>query len=103
MKTMGRPVPKLKLTDAERKELQRLARSRNGKAAVSRRARIILKCATGLADIDVAEELNTNRTTVGKWRRRFLADRLDGLYDEPRSGAPERSGMTWSRWSSTRR
>ena len=92
MKTMGRPVPKLKLTDAERKELQRLARSRNGKAAVSRRARIILKCATGLADIDVAEELNTNRTTVGKWRRRFLADRLDGLYDEPRSGAPRKIG-----------
>ena len=88
MKAMGRPAPKLLLTDAERNELQRLARSRSGKAAVFRRARIILKCATELTDIEVAEELDTTRETVGKWRRRFLADRLDGLYDEPRSGAP---------------
>ncbi len=90
MKAMGRPVSKLTLSDTERNELQRLARSRSGKAAVFRRARIILKCATGLNDIEVAEELDTTRETVGKWRRRFLAARLDGLYDEPRSGAPRK-------------
>ena len=90
MKAMGRPVSKLTLSDVERTELQRLARSRVGKAAVSRRARIILKSASGLNDIDVAEELETRRETVGKWRRRFLASRLDGLYDEPRSGAPRK-------------
>jgi len=90
MTAMGRPTSKLALTDAERNELKRLARTRSGKAAVSRRARIILKCATGLTDIDVAEELDTTRITVGKWRRRFIADRLDGLYDEPRAGAPRK-------------
>jgi len=90
MKAMGRPVSKLTLSDIERNELQRLARSRSGKAAVFRRARIILKCASGLNDIEVAEVLETTRETVGKWRRRFLADRLDGLYDEPRSGAPRK-------------
>ena len=73
MKAMGRPRSKLVLSDDERNELQRLARSRSGKAAVFRRARIILKCATGLTDIDVAAELDTTRETVGKWRRRFLS------------------------------
>lgn len=90
MKQMGRPTSRLKLTDEERSELQRLARSRAGKAAVFRRARIILRCASGLNDIEVAEELETRRETVGKWRRRFLERRLDGLYDEPRSGAPRK-------------
>jgi transposase len=89
---MGRPTTEFALTDAERNELQRLARSQSGKAAVSRRARIILKCSTGLTDIDVAEELDTTRETVGKWRRRFIAERLDGLYDEPRVGAPRKIG-----------
>jgi transposase len=92
MKAMGRPTSKLELTEAERSELKRLARTRSGKAAVSRRARIILKCATGLTDIDVAEDLDTTRITVGKWRRRFIAERLDGLYDGPRSGAPRKIG-----------
>jgi transposase len=90
MKMMGRPAAQLVLTDHERSELERLARSRSGKAAVFRRARIILKCASGLNDIEVAEELETTRETVGKWRRRFFTDRLDGLYDEPRSGAPRK-------------
>lgn len=90
MNTMGRPTPKLELTEEERSELLRLARMRSGKAGVSRRARIILKCATGLTDIDVAEELDTTRITVGKWRRRFLDRRLDGLFDEPRTGAPRK-------------
>lgn len=90
MKTMGRPTTKLLLTELERSELQRLARSRSGKAAVFRRARIILKCATGITDIEVADELETTRETVGKWRRRFITERLDGLYDEPRAGAPRK-------------
>ena len=82
MNAMGRPTSKLDLTDDERNELQRLVRTRSGKAAVSRRARIILKCATGLTDIDVAEDLDTSRITVGKWRRRFIIDRLaDKLCD----------------------
>ena len=90
MKQMGRPTSKLELTDYERSELQRLARSRSGRAAVYRRARIILRSATGMTDIEVAEELETTRETVGKWRRRFIAQRLDGLYDEPRPGAPRK-------------
>ncbi|MGH8223323.1 MAG: helix-turn-helix domain-containing protein, partial [Woeseiaceae bacterium] len=34
--------------------------------------------------------MHVSATTVCKWRTRFLQDRLDGLFDEPRPGAPRR-------------
>jgi transposase len=52
------------------------------------RARIILASATGSTNVAVAGELGLRPATVGKWRRRFVASRLDGLFDEPRPGAP---------------
>jgi transposase len=52
------------------------------------RARIVLASADGLPITTVAEQLNTTRVTVGKWRSRFLEQRVDGLLDEPRPGAP---------------
>jgi transposase len=54
------------------------------------RARIVLRCAAGEDNTQVAEELGVTRQMVGKWRRRFLERRLDGLLDEPRPGAPRR-------------
>jgi transposase len=52
------------------------------------RSRIVLECAKGYANTEVAEELSVSMPTVGKWRKRFLKDRLEGLVDEPRPGAP---------------
>lgn len=52
------------------------------------RSRIILACAEGGSNTDVATALNVHLSTVGKWRRRFLAERLDGLIDEQRPGRP---------------
>ena len=47
-----------------------------------------MDCAEGMDNYVVAARLNVNVVTVSKWRRRFLAGRLDGLSDEPRPGAP---------------
>jgi transposase len=88
MSTMGRPKAKLELTDVERGELLRLTRRRNAGSALVLRSRIVLACATGSENQEVAEALGTSEQTVGKWRRRFVVKRLDGILDEPRVGRP---------------
>lgn len=85
---MGRPLTPLTITDEERSELRGWARRRKTAQAMALRARIVLLCAEEWSNQDVAEELGVNRLTVGKWRRRFVEMRLDGLVDTPRPGAP---------------
>src|SRR5919205_3243219 len=83
----GRATP-LALTPAERAELERLVRRRKTAQDLALRARIVLGCAGGATNQTVAGEVGACAHTVGKWRERFARDRLDGLRDEPRSGAP---------------
>jgi transposase len=83
--------PKLEpivLTDDERQVLEGWARRRKTAQALAQRSRIVLACADGGTVSGVAAELGLSRTTVGKWRSRFLEDRLKGLNDEPRPGRP---------------
>ena len=84
----GRPIPPLTLTPAERETLERWARRAKTAQAVAQRARLILGCAAGRTNTVVAQELRLTKQTVGKWRRRFLTRRLDGLLDDARPGAP---------------
>src|SRR6266508_2645233 len=88
----GRPKMELALTDEERETLQRWARRRTSAQALALRCRIVLGCGEGKSNQQVAAEEGVNRLTVGKWRARFLAQRLDGLHDEPRPGAPRTIG-----------
>ncbi len=88
IKQMGRPKAELKLEASEREELKRLARRRTVGAATAIRARIVLRCADGLDNIDVAEQLGLSNQTVGKWRKRFVESGVEGLLDEPRVGRP---------------
>jgi transposase len=55
---------------------------------MSERCRIILRCADGIQSKVVAADLGVHEHTVGKWRRRFLTDRVEGLLDEARPGRP---------------
>jgi transposase len=76
------------LEKEERDTLEKLSGRAKTEQRLAQRARVILTCAEGLADIHVAQKLGTTRETVGKWRRRFAEKRLEGIYDEPRCGAP---------------
>src|SRR5258705_6027950 len=84
----GRPKRELELSDDERETLERWARRPNSAQALALRCRIVLACAEGGTNIDVAGPLGIHDDTLGKWRRRFVARRLDGLHDEPRPGKP---------------
>jgi len=84
----GRPVAALILTAEERSYLERQVRRHRVTRSLSERCRIVLRCADGTQSKQVATELGVSEHMVGKWRRRFLRDRIDGLLDEPRSGRP---------------
>jgi len=84
----GRPRTLLIVNADERQQLESLAHRSHSAPYLARRARIILACADGRPTTSVAKRLHVSATTVCKWRTRFLQDRVDGLYDEPRPGAP---------------
>ena len=84
----GRRLARLVLRDEERSELTALASRRKTAQALALRARIVLACAEGSENKEVAAGLHVDQGTVGKWRRRFVERRIDGLRDEPRSGTP---------------
>jgi transposase len=89
---MGKPAVAIELSGAERFALEALARRRKTAQGLARRARIVLAAASGLENKAIVETLGIDANTVGRWRRRFAEHRLDGLYDEPRPGAPRRIG-----------
>ena len=86
----GRPKVALSVTVEERQRLAALAHRSRTAPQLARRARIILACAEGRDNQAVAKRVRLSPATVGKWRARFVAGRLEGLYDEPRPGAPRR-------------
>jgi transposase len=85
-----RQAPRIVLSEEERSALEALASRRKSAQGMALRARIVLACAEEVESKQVAASLGVSADTVGKWRRRFADKRLDGLYDEPRSGTPRR-------------
>ena len=87
-KRVGRSVAEIALSTQERAVLEGYRRRRKTAQALALRAAIVLECAQGRTNGNVAESLRVTRQTVGKWRARFAQDRLEGLVDEARPGAP---------------
>ena len=86
----GRPIAPLTLSSEERETLGNWARRPKSAQALAQRSRIVLEAAAGNSNTTVAHKLGLTKQTVGKWRQRFVDQRLDGLLDEPRPGAPRK-------------
>lgn len=86
----GRPRQALTLSDEERERLESLAHRARSQPLLARRARVVLASAEGLDNQSVARKLRASVSMVGKWRARFLKNRVEGLHDEPRPGAPRK-------------
>jgi len=87
---VGRPKAELIVSDEDRATLTRWTARRTTAQALALRSRIILRCATGVPNIVVAQELGVADQTVCKWRGRFIKKGVAGLLDEPRPGVPRK-------------
>jgi transposase len=84
------PMSTITLNDAERMELSRRANSRAGRADDARRARLILLLAEGHTWVAIRAKLDCNDAFIDRWSKRFLAERLSGLFSRHAGQGPSR-------------
>lgn len=89
---MSRKAVILECSKEDRLLLEKWAHGIKTEKRLYDRAKIILLCLEGKTNIEVAEDLNISRFTVGKWRFRFHKKGVHGLYDAYRSGKPKKYG-----------
>ncbi|MBT7790859.1 MAG: helix-turn-helix domain-containing protein, partial [Calditrichaeota bacterium] len=75
---MSRVAKKIFLSDAELTTLSKWVRSGKTENRLVFRARIILEAHRGLDNKRIAKYLNTTASTIGKWRYRFMNERIEG-------------------------
>ena len=88
MARTGRPKAIILLSEADRAALERFAARTRSARRLAFRAKVILASASGVSDVAVARRVRASANTVGCWRKRFVQKGIDGLFDEPRPGAP---------------
>jgi transposase len=84
------PLVRVELTDVEREQLESWSRRHTSAQALALRCRIVLLAGEGLRTGEICQRLGVHRNTVAKWRSRFVAERLEGVLDEPRPGQPRK-------------
>lgn len=85
---MSRVAAAIHCTAEDRKELERLSKSRTDEARMVERAKLVLGCLAGRRNDEMAAEFGIQAATVGTWRKRFASEGLAGLRDRPRPGKP---------------
>ena len=85
---MARCVAMIVLSAVQEQQLTAWARAAKTPQRLARRARVILGSAAGLGSRRLAHQQQMSRTTVQRWRTRFMAAGCDGLQDRPRRGRP---------------
>ena len=87
---MARSPFEIVLSGQERRELERRVACYTLPHKVVQRAKMILYAADGQSNAEIARRLETAAEVVGRWRKRFFEERLDGLDDRERAGRPRR-------------
>ena len=84
--------PKLPLTvlPADQEKLELLARRPKTAQRMALRSKIVLRAGKGLANQEIAWQLDVTGATVGKWRERYRIRGMEGLCDDPRPGTPRK-------------
>jgi DNA-binding CsgD family transcriptional regulator len=86
----GRSPYEIALSDEERAELRHLAACYTRPHREVLRAKLVLMAAEGKTNTEIGEQLGMSRESVGRWRKRFCEEGLDGLKDKARPGRPRR-------------
>ena len=86
----GRPKPPLTVLPADQEKLELLARRPKTAQRMALRSKIVLRAGKGLANQEIARQLNVTGATVGKWRERYRIRGMGGLCDDPRPGTPRK-------------
>ena len=97
MARTGRPAAVIELSDLEREQLLRWSRRAKSSQVLAQRSKIVLACAEGLSNNDIAVRVGVSTSMVTKWRTRFAADRLTGWSTNLARGGRPRSPSSRSR------
>jgi putative transposase len=84
----GRPKSEIKMSNEQREQLESWANARSMPQGIAARMQIVLLAAQGVDSKAIAKQLKVSQTTVGKWRKRFIGQGIEGLHDELRPGRP---------------
>lgn len=87
---MARPTPKIALSAEERRELEHVAACYTRPHKEVQRAKLVLYAADGEPNVEIGRRLDMSPEVMGRWRKRFAEQRLEGLKDRPRAGRPRR-------------